>query len=47
MIARCALERNESRGAHRRTDHPDSDPRLDHRHVVLAGQLEVSWQSWN
>ena len=35
-IARCALTREESRGAHQRADHPERDPALDGRHVVLA-----------
>ena len=36
-IARCALARTESRGAHLRSDHPERDPALDRRHVVLDG----------
>ncbi|HUA73184.1 MAG TPA: FAD-dependent oxidoreductase [Solirubrobacteraceae bacterium] len=36
-IARCALARTESRGAHQRTDHPDRDPALDLHHAVLPG----------
>ncbi|HEY2142676.1 MAG TPA: FAD-dependent oxidoreductase [Solirubrobacteraceae bacterium] len=46
LIARCALAREESRGAHRRLDHPDRDSSLDHRHAVLAGEDEVTWQHW-
>jgi L-aspartate oxidase len=45
LIARSALARQESRGAHRREDHPASDPALDHRHVVIAGE-SISWQTW-
>jgi L-aspartate oxidase len=45
LIARCALTRAESRGAHRREDHPARDPSLDHRHVVVSGE-EISWQTW-
>jgi L-aspartate oxidase len=45
LIARCALARTESRGAHQRLDHPDHDPSLDHRHVVISGD-EISWQTW-
>jgi L-aspartate oxidase len=45
LIARCGLAREESRGAHRRADHPDRDPSLDHRHVVIAGD-ELAWQTW-
>ncbi len=37
LIARCALARTESRGAHQRVDHPERDPSLDHRHVVVCG----------
>ena len=32
-IARCALERTESRGAQVRSDHPERDPAMDGRHV--------------
>jgi L-aspartate oxidase len=45
-IARCALERKESRGAHLRADFPERDPALDGHHVVLAGGAELAWQSW-
>jgi L-aspartate oxidase len=46
LIARCALARAESRGAHRRIDHPDRDPALDHRHVVVRGDEDIDWQTW-
>ena len=47
MIARSALERGESRGTHTRTDHPERDPRLDGRHVVVEGTgEELTWQPW-
>ncbi len=46
LIARCALERNESRGAHLRSDHPQTDPALDEHHVVVAPGEPVSWQTW-
>ena len=36
LIARCALAREESRGAHLRGDHPERDPALDHRHAVVG-----------
>ncbi|MDA2810809.1 L-aspartate oxidase [Nocardiopsis sp. RSe5-2] len=36
LVARAALERRESRGAHRRSDHPAPDPRLRGRPVRLA-----------
>ncbi|HST56866.1 MAG TPA: FAD-dependent oxidoreductase [Solirubrobacteraceae bacterium] len=46
LIALCALQRRESRGAHLRLDHPDRDPALDHRHVVVSGANEARWQTW-
>jgi L-aspartate oxidase len=56
-IASCALARNESRGAHQRSDHPKLDPALDFHHVVISGQrshadddahepLQLDWQRW-
>ena len=38
LIARCALAREESRGAHLRIDHPERDPALDHRHAVVSAR---------
>jgi L-aspartate oxidase len=46
LVARCALERTESRGAHIRVDYPERDPSLDHRHVVVTGAESSSWQHW-
>ena len=46
LIARCALAREESRGAHLRLDHPERDPALDHRHAVVSGEDEVGWETW-
>jgi L-aspartate oxidase len=46
LIARCALARAESRGAHRRVDHPERDPALDYRHAIVSGDGEISWQTW-
>src|SRR5271165_491087 len=46
MIARCGLAREESRGAHRRSDFPDRDAGLDHHHAVLAGSDPPVWQTW-
>jgi L-aspartate oxidase len=46
LIARCALAREESRGAHLRLDHPEQDPALDHRHAIVSDGEEVSWETW-
>jgi L-aspartate oxidase len=47
LIARCALERRESRGAHRRVDHPGPDPALDRRHVVVSADDRLSREPWS
>ena len=47
MIARSALEREETRGTHARTDHPKRDIALDARHAVIGGgEQGPSWQTW-
>ncbi|HYM54295.1 MAG TPA: FAD-dependent oxidoreductase [Solirubrobacteraceae bacterium] len=46
MIARCALARTESRGAHLRAEYPERDPSFDGRHAVLAGERDIAWQTW-
>jgi L-aspartate oxidase len=46
-IARFALERRESRGSHRRLEHPRRDPALDGRHLVAEQGEEVpAWREW-
>jgi L-aspartate oxidase len=46
MIAACALERRESRGAHQRNDCPDTDETLDLRHIVVDPDLTLRWEAW-
>jgi L-aspartate oxidase len=38
LIAACALRREESRGAHQRTDFPGADPALDHHHTTVGAR---------
>lgn len=45
LIARFALEREESRGSHRRLEFPLTDPKLDGQHIVCSGG-ELAWQAW-
>jgi L-aspartate oxidase len=46
LIARCALKRKESRGAHHRTDHPRREQKLDRHHGVVKADEQVDWQTW-
>jgi L-aspartate oxidase len=46
-IARSALARAESRGAHQRVDHPDTDPKLDGKHSVVAAEGAAFFRSWH
>jgi succinate dehydrogenase / fumarate reductase, flavoprotein subunit len=46
--ARAAMERNESRGAHTRSDHPDSDPKVERQQVVVkrdGDRMTVRWEA--
>ena len=47
LIASSALSRQESRGAHQRTDFPTLDAELDQRHVTLAVDRRPELCSWN
>ena len=46
LIAAACLARAESRGAHQRTDHPATDPRLDRKHALVGGALEPAFETW-
>ena len=45
-IAACALERRESRGAHRRVEYPEGDPELEHRHIAVGAEEKLTWETW-
>ena len=45
LIARFALEREESRGSHRRLEFPELNAELDGLHIVCSGD-ELAWQAW-
>ncbi|MEX2194457.1 MAG: FAD-dependent oxidoreductase [Thermoleophilaceae bacterium] len=47
LIARCALAREESRGAHRRTDHPTAQPQLAGAHSLVDAAGEHRFESWD
>ncbi|HEX8976545.1 MAG TPA: FAD-dependent oxidoreductase [Solirubrobacteraceae bacterium] len=47
LIARCALTREESRGAHLRTDFPSTEPSWDDLHVTLTADRAPAPQRWS
>jgi L-aspartate oxidase len=46
LVATCALAREESRGAHLRTDFPERDPGLDLHHTVVRSTGDVTLERW-
>jgi L-aspartate oxidase len=46
LIARCALTRQESRGAHQRRDFPDLETSLDGHHVAVTTGAEPRLAAW-
>ncbi len=46
LIARCALAREESRGAHQRRDFPARDPALDHVHITVRADSRPVAERW-
>ncbi|WP_027006025.1 L-aspartate oxidase [Conexibacter woesei] len=46
IVAACAMLRQESRGAHFRTDFPDTDPALDGHHAVVRNGGSPAFEPW-
>jgi L-aspartate oxidase len=46
LIAHFALQREESRGSHRRIEFPEPDPALDGRHLISSPGGEPRWEAW-
>jgi L-aspartate oxidase len=47
LIAQSALEREESRGAHQRSDRPETDPALNEKHLLVGdGNAGAEWEVW-
>jgi L-aspartate oxidase len=46
LVATCALAREESRGAHRRTDFPSLSPSLTGTHTVVSAADAVALEPW-
>jgi succinate dehydrogenase/fumarate reductase flavoprotein subunit len=46
MIGACALAREESRGAHYRDDHRETDPALDATHTIVDASGAVRFERW-
>ena len=46
LIGAACLAREESRGAHQRTDHPATDASLDLMHTLVGKEMEPSFERW-
>ena len=46
LIGAACLAREESRGAHQRTDHPDTDRSLDLTHTLVGGDAAPRFERW-
>lgn len=46
LVGRCGLLREETRGAHVRTDFPDLDTRLDSHHGVVDARGDARFEIW-
>jgi L-aspartate oxidase len=46
LIGASCLAREESRGAHQRLDHPDTDRALDHMHTLVEADARPSFEQW-
>jgi L-aspartate oxidase len=46
LIGAACLAREESRGAHQRLDHPDTDRALDHMHTLVEADARPSFEQW-
>jgi L-aspartate oxidase len=47
LIGASCLARDESRGAHQRTDHPATNPELDHMHTLVVDTDPPRFTEWN
>lgn len=43
-VTEAATLREESRGAHFRSDFPETNPELDHRHLAYGGNVGTAWR---